>query len=347
MPFNFMRRWRRLLLATVLSGGCASNMASTDIVYTPAERFTGLPGYSFAEHHTEVAPGLRMHYVAEGPADGPTVVLLHGQPSWSYLYRKMIGPLASAGHRVLAPDLIGYGKSGKYTERSAYSYEAHVQWVSTWLAAQKLRDATLVVHDWGGLIGLRILAQHPELFARVVVLNTSFNVGVEYGQFSPRYREGLARWEQMLLNAPVLRFGEVVRAQTAKAPSEAELAAYDAPYPGDRYNQGPRVMTSLIPLRPGDVGVAENRRLEPLLKALKLPVFICVSEDIDRLHPGQHQRLRELFVGGQLWADLAVPGTRHFIQEDAGAQLAAWIADFAAGRRPPFLPGAAPAAARP
>lgn len=314
-----------------------SAFAQTKILRTPDERFANLPEYNFKPHYVEVAKGLRMHYVDEGDKKAKnTVVLLHGQPSWSYLYRKMI-PVLAKENRVVAPDMIGYGRSDKFAQPSDYSYARHIEWMTEFFKKMKLKNATLVVHDWGGLIGLRILAARPEWFSRLVVLNTSLNVGTDYEKLTDRYKEGLKRWEDYLATAKDIKFGPAVQSNVLRKFTPEELAAYDAPFPDDSYTQGARVMTSFIPLKPDRAGVAENIAAEKILREWKKPVFIAFSEDSDRVHPGQHQRFRELFKNAPMWADVSVPGSKHFLQEDKGAEIAAWINDFVAGRKPPQI----------
>jgi len=331
------RQQRRSLLGATLGVAlwpCVAR-AAMEVETTQEDRFAALPDYPFAAHYTQVGEGLRMHYLAEGPAEGRTVVLLHGQPTWSYLWRAIVPPLAAAGHRVLAPDLIGFGKSSKPTQRGDYSYALHVQWVRQWLDSQPLRDATLVVHDWGGLIGLRLLAERPNLFARLAVLDTSFNVGSEWDSLPPAYRDGLQRWQRLLREQPGLRFSEVVRLHARRALSAAELAAYDAPFPDDRYNQGARAMSQLIPMRPDDPGAAENRAAEETLRRWSGDLLLAFSQGSERLHPGQRQRMREMFGRARLWADISLRGAGHFSPEDQPQALTALLLDFVAGRTAP------------
>ena len=310
-----MNRRFRVSFAIVLVISISSIFvaAQTKVLRTPDDRFQNLPDYNFKPRYVEVEKGLRMHYVEEGKKDKPTVILLHGQPSWSYLYRKMIPVLAKENH-VIAPDMIGYGRSDKLAAREDYSYAKHVEWMTKFFEKMKLKNATLVLHDWGGLIAFRIAAKHPEWFSRLVVLNTSLNTGIEYEKTTDRYKEGLKRWQDYLLNAKGIKFGPAVQANVARTLTPQELAAYDAPYPEDAYTQGARMMTFFIPMKPDDVGVAENIATEKILKQWKKPVFIAFSEDAERVHPAQHQRFRDLFAAAPIWADLSVPGSKHFLQ---------------------------------
>jgi len=320
------------LTFTILFGIYVS--AQTKILRTPDERFANLPEYNFKPQYAEIEKGLRMHYVEEGKKDNPTIVLLHGQPSWSYLYRKMI-PVLAKENRVIAPDMIGYGRSDKLGARTDYTYARHVEWMTKFFEKMKLKNATLVVHDWGGLIGLRVLANHPEWFSRLVVLNTSFNIGEDYAGFTDRYKEGLQRWEDYLATTKDIKFGAAVQANVLRQLTPAETAAYDAPYGDDALSQGAREMTFLIPLKPGRPGIEENIVAEKKLRQWKKPVFIAFSEDSERVHPKQLQRFKDIFANSALWAVVSVPGSKHFLQEDKGPEVAQMINDFVANRKPP------------
>jgi pimeloyl-ACP methyl ester carboxylesterase len=304
------------------------------ILRTPDHRFKDLPGYPFAPHFVEVERGLRMHYVDEGPRPGnkqvETVLLLHGQPSWSYLYRKMIPVLVKAGHRVIAPDLIGYGRSDKPAAASDYSYAKHVAWLTTLIERLQLQHTTMVVHDWGGLLGFRVITNQPQRFARLVVLNTSLNTGGEWETMTPQYRTGYENWRNYLLTARDLKFAPVIERQTATQLTPEVAAAYDAPYPDDSFTQGARIMTSLIPVKPDMPGAAENLKAEAALRQWTKPVLLAFSEDSERVHPGQHKRFSELFPKEAIWRDVTVAGAKHFLQEDKGEELAALINEFIA-----------------
>jgi haloalkane dehalogenase len=325
-----------VLLATSLLIACAagsprrSDALPGPVLRTPEARFAALEGYPFAPRHCTVGGTryrpLRMHYVDEGPRRAAPVVLLHGQPSWSYLYRRMIPPLAAAGHRVIAPDLIGYGRSDKPAKREAYSYARHVEWLTRCLEAVDVRAATLVVHDWGGLLGFRIVAAQPGRFARLVVLNTSLNDGSEME--TPRFKAGFDRWLEYLRTAPDIRFSEIVRAQTATELSPAVLAGYDAPFPSPELQAGPRAMSALIPRAAEDPQAQHNREIRAGMRGWRKPVLIAFSADADRLHPGQHALFSSLFAPEVIWRDVSVPDSKHFLQEDKGPELAALIDEF-------------------
>lgn len=207
-----------------------------DILRTPDARFEGLPDYPFVPHYKELGgeKPLRIHYVDEGPANGPVVLLMHGQPSWSYLYRLMIPKLTEAGCRVLAPDLIGFGKSDKPAHRDDYSYEKHVSWMQDWLHQMEISHITLFCQDWGGLIGLRLVATSPELFGAVIAANTGLPVG------KGKVPNAFMKWLEFSQSVPVLPIGQILQGGTVRALSDTEVAAYDAPYPEEQFKAGAR-----------------------------------------------------------------------------------------------------------
>lgn len=308
----------------------ASAKASSKVLRTPDAAFEHLPDYGFVPAYTQLDDpqlgALRLHHLQTGPKRGPPIVLMHGQPTWSYLYRQVASGLAKAGHRVLAPDLVGFGRSDKPAERGAHTYAAHVAWMTRWMAAQKLRDATLVVHDWGGMIGLPILTAHPEWFSRLVVLNTSLPDGSD--SLRPGYLEKYRAFRDLILNTPRLRPSLIVAAQTANRPPPEVLAAYDAPYPTDDLTAGPRMLTSLIPMAPDDPGAAQNRVARERLKTWRKPVLLAFSEDSDVIHPGQRALFQGLLAQAPIWRDTVIPASRHFLQEDQPAALVALIDQF-------------------
>jgi haloalkane dehalogenase len=208
------------------------------ILRTPDERFAGLPGYAFDPNYAEISDGeggtLRVHYLDEGPADAAPMLLLHGEPSWSYLYRHMIPPLVAAGHRVVVPDQIGFGRSDKPAHTSDYTYARHVAWMSS-LAFDvlDLRDVTFFGQDWGGLIGLRLVAAQPDRFARVAIANT----GLPTGDHAPS--EAFMQWQEFSQTTPVLPIGDLVNSASVTELTADEIAAYDAPYPDDTFKRVP------------------------------------------------------------------------------------------------------------
>ncbi len=215
-----------------------------EILRTPDERFVNLPGHTFAPHYVEI-DGLRIHNVDEGPRDANPVLMLHGEPSWSYLYRKMIPIVAAAGHRVIAPDLVGFGRSDKLASRSDYTYQRHVDWMRGLIVTLDLQRITLVGQDWGGFIGLRLAAEDEGRFASIVAANTALRTG----DIAPT--ESFMNWRRYSQEAPVFRAGEVVQMATVSDVPPRVQAAYDAPFPDERYQAGARQFPMLVPISPG------------------------------------------------------------------------------------------------
>lgn len=293
------------------------------IVRTPEERFANLPGYPYAPRYTIVG-GLRIHHVEEGPASADPVLLLHGEPTWSYLYRKMIPVLARAGHRAIAPDLVGFGRSDKPAERSAYSYAGHVAWMAQWLEQNDLRNITLVGQDWGSLIGLRLAAEHPGRFARIVIANGFLPEGKGRLPLVFRLWQGFARW------SPLFPVSAIVRAGCARRPAPEVLAAYAAPFPDQRSMAGARVFPLLVPTRPADPAVPANRRAWEVLQHWEKP-FLTVFGDRDPIFRGADRVLQRRIPGAAGQPHRVLRGAGHFIQEDKGEELAEIIVAFLAG----------------
>ena len=292
------------------------------ILRTPEERFARLPGYPFAPQYLELGDGLRMHYVDEGPKDGAPIVMLHGEPSWSYLYRKMIPVFARAGFRALAPDLIGFGRSDKPSAQADYSYARHMDWVTRWLTALDLTGATLVCQDWGSLLGLRLAAENDARFARIVVANG----------FLPTARQPVNAafrvWRAFATYSPVFPIGRIVaKCCVSKLPPEI-IAAYDAPFPSRAYKAGARAFPALVPASEADPAVSANRAAwealghwhKPFLTLFGKndPILGRADRPLQAHVPGAKDQPHERFWGG------------HFVQEDRGDYLAerilAWLA---------------------
>ncbi len=291
------------------------------ILRTPDERFAKLTEFPWDPHYTEVG-GVRIAYVDEGPRDAPTVLLLHGEPSWSFLYRKMIPGLAGAGLRAVAPDLVGFGRSDKPAERGAYTFQAHVDWMRGLLVALDLRDVTLFCQDWGGLIGLRLAAEEGERFARVCAANTFLPTGDERVPPAFHIWRAFARW------TPVFPIGRIVGSGCVRGLSEAARAAYDAPFPDERYKAGARAFPLLVPTRPDDPASPANRRAWEALRAWKKP-FLTLFGANDPITRGADRKLRERIPGTADQPHHTLRGAGHFLQEDVGPELAerlvAWI----------------------
>lgn len=290
---------------------------------TPDERFAALPDFPFAPHYHTLGSGLRLHYLDEGPRDGRPVLLLHGEPTWCYLYRHMIGPLVERGFRVLAPDLIGFGRSDKPLGRDSYSYAGQVAWMREWIEALELRDMTLGCQDWGSLIGLRLVAEMPERFAAVALSNG----GLPAGQEAPR---AFAIWRAFAKYSPLFPIGGIVKRGTRRELSPEEVAAYDAPFPTRASKAAARAYPPLVPFA-GNIAVPDQLRAWEVFDRWDKP-FLCCFSDKDPITRGGDA----LFVG-------RVPGTKgqkhrtlkggHFIQEDDPLGFVEAIADAAGATR--------------
>ncbi len=295
------------------------------MVRTPDARFENLPGYGFRPNYLEVDDGeggkLRMHHVSEGPAAGPVVLLLHGEPSWSYLYRKMIPPLAAAGCRVVAPDLVGFGRSDKPTQRSDYTYARHVAWVWSCIEQLGLEEITLVCQDWGSLIGLRIAAEHPARFSRIVVGNGGLPTGD--AAMSPAF----LAWQKYSQEAPVFPAGAIVSRACANKLAPDVIAAYDAPFPDEAYKEGARQFPLLVPCSPGDPASQANRQAWDVLKAWQKP-FLTAFSDKDPVTAGGDALMQKLVPGTRGQAHTTIRDAGHFLQEDKGEELAQVVLDF-------------------
>jgi haloalkane dehalogenase len=293
-----------------------------ELLRTPDEHFAGLPGYGFAPHYAELGE-VRVHYVDEGARDAPVVLCLHGEPSWSYLYRKLVPPLVAAGLRVVAPDLVGFGRSDKPAAREVYTYQAHVDWMAALLDKLALRDVTLVCQDWGGLIGLRLVAEDERRFARVVASNTFLPTG---DQPLP---QAFFAWRAMSQTMPKLAIGRIVAGGCARPPAPEVIAAYDAPFPDERYKAGARQFPMLVPARPDDPASAPNRAAWLRLRSFTRP-FLTAFGDSDPITRGADLLLQAAIPGAEGQPHATLERAGHFSPEDAGEELAAIVADFVA-----------------
>jgi haloalkane dehalogenase len=287
---------------------------------TPDERFANLPGYNFAPHYADIG-GLRMHYIDEGPRDAQPVLMLHGEPSWAYLYRKMVPVITAAGLRAVAPDLIGFGRSDKPVSQDDYTYAAHVGWTASLLEQIDLRGITLVCQDWGGLIGLRVAAEHPDRFARIVVSNTFLPTG------DNPPGEAFLRWQEFSQKAPALPIGNIVNGGCTTALPPEIIAAYDAPFPEERYKAGARKFPLLVPTRPDDPASADNRKAWDVLSKWEKP-FLCAFGDSDPITRGSDRLFQSMVPGTKGQPHTTIAGGGHFIQEDRGEELAQVVVAF-------------------
>ena len=331
-----------------------------ELVRTPDQRFQSLPGWPYAPRYRDVPDGeggaLRMHYVDEGPRSAPPILCLHGQPTWSYLYRKMIPLFVAAGGRVVAPDLVGFGRSDKPTRVTDYSYARHVAWLRALVESLDLREITLICQDWGGLVGLRVVAELPERFARVVTSNTGLPDAKGIPETAaPALRalyaslpipetmldvmKGFAGagaggappfmyWQKHCADSPQFTPEAVMRAMCPKL-GAAEIAAYAAPFPDERHRAGARRFPTLVPILPDDVAIPDNRRAWESLHRFEKP-FLTAFTDGDPVTAGLHARFQEEIPGAKGQPHTTIHGAGHFVQEDAGEELARIALDFIA-----------------
>jgi haloalkane dehalogenase len=286
---------------------------------TPDERFENLPGYDFEPHYVDVGDQLRMHYVDEGSGD--PVLMLHGEPSWSYLYRKMIPVFVGAGRRAVAPDLIGFGKSDKLDARTDYTYERHVGWVCDFLVATDLREITLICQDWGSLIGLRLAAENPDRFARLVVANGFLPTG------DRPPGEAFLAWQKFSQEVPEMPIGRIVNGGCVSDLTEDVIAAYDAPFPDESYKEGARQFPTLVPTSPDDPASAANRAAWDVLAQWKKPVLTAFG-DSDPITRGADRHIQQMIPGAEGQPHTTIEGGGHFIQEDKGEELARIVVDW-------------------
>jgi haloalkane dehalogenase len=296
-----------------------------NVLRTPDDRFHDLPGFAYAPRYVELA-GLRVHYLDEGPRDAAPVLLLHGEPSWAYLYRKMIPELVRDGHRVLAPDLVGFGRSDKPDRREDYTYERHVGWMAEVLGRLDLRGITLFCQDWGGLVGLRLVAEETARFARVVASNTGLPTGDE------RVPDAFKTWQAFSQTVDVLPVGRILQSGCARGLAPEVVAAYEAPFPDESFKAGARQFPMLVPTSPDDPASAANRRAWEALGKFERP-FLTAFGDSDAITRGADAVFQKRVPGAAGQPHVTVAKAGHFIQEDAGEELAAIVSGFVARTR--------------
>jgi haloalkane dehalogenase len=294
---------------------------------TPDDWFTGLPDYPFAPHYVDVPDGdgssLRIHYLDEGPRDAPLVLLLHGEPSWSFLYRHMIPVLVDAGLRTVAPDLVGFGRSDKPGARQDYTYQRHVDWMTALVDTLALHEITLVGQDWGGLIGLRLVGEDPDRYARVVAANTMLPTGDR----DPG--DAFRAWQHFSQDTPTFDVGRIVDGGCTTALAPDVVAAYDAPFPADEFKQGARQFPLLVPTTPEDPASEANRRAWEVLRRWTKP-FLTAFSDHDPITGGGDRYLQAEIPGCAGQPHTTIEGGGHFLQEDRGEELARVVVGFVA-----------------
>jgi haloalkane dehalogenase len=303
------------------------------ILRTPDHRFQNLPGYPFEPSYVTVAGphgnDLRLHYVDEGPPTASPVLLLHGEPSWSYLYRKMIPILVAAGFRTVAPDHIGFGRSDKLTDASDYTYERHVGWILDFVRQLDLRNITLVCQDWGGPIGLSVLTVEQERFARVVAANTILPTA------QPPPNEEVADWPGEIVlqwiefskTARVFPVGQIAQGATVSNLPPEVVAAYDAPFPDESFKAGPRQFPAIIPTSPDDPGALRNREVWKVLERFEKP-FLTAFSDRDLTTTAWKEVFCRRVPGTRGQPHATIERAGHFLQEDNGEELARVIVEW-------------------
>lgn len=288
------------------------------ILRTPDDRFANLPDFPFEPNYLEIN-GVRIHYIDEG--EGDVVLCLHGEPTWSFLYRKMI-PTLSQNQRVIVPDFVGFGRSDKYKDMAAYSYQMHRDTLIQFIKKLDLQNITLVVQDWGGIVGLPVATQMTERFARLVIMNT----GLPGGEAMP---EAFMRWrafcERFGLKMPI---GRAIQSGTVSELSEAVLAGYEAPFPDESYKAGAAAWPLLVPIKPDDAGAAEIRQARKMLAAWKPPTITLFSDSDPITRSGDLWFRKLLGIRKTDQPRIVIEGAGHFLQEDKGEEIAAHILDF-------------------
>jgi haloalkane dehalogenase len=286
-----------------------------DVYRTPDERFEALPGYPYEPHYVEV-DGLRLHHLDEG--DGPTVLCFHGEPDWSYLYRHMLDELVSSGHRVVCPDLVGFGRSDKPTDQDWYTYERHVEFVTRHLEQLELEDVTVVVQDWGGPIGLRWAVEHADQVGRLLVMNT--------GLFTGKVSRGFMAWREFAERTPDLPIGMIMQGATSTELSPEVVAAYEAPFPNPESKAGAQRFPLLVPLSAEDTGASEMNAVREALSQWRKPALVAFSDE-DPVFP--HPQSGEVFTALLPTAgdQVKIEGAAHFLQEDRGREIVAAMLD--------------------
>ena len=314
------------------------------VIRTPDERFANLPGFDYEPNYM-VIDGLRIHFLDEGPTDAAPILLMHGEPSWCYLYRKMIPPLVEGGFRVIAPDLLGFGRSDKFITQNAYSYQLQVDLMTQLVRGLNLQNANIFVQDWGGLIGLRVVAEEPQRFARIIAANTGFPQAPGWQGFIGKYlfrwkvwKEGnvalndswddvtLTRWVAFTRQAKDFPIGQIIQRGTISQLPDDILAAYEAPFPDDQYKAAARVMPSLIPTQLA----VNNRAWEQIFRKWDKP-FLTAFSDGDPLTRKGDLVFKRYIPGAKNQPHATILGAGHFLQEDKGEELAQVVLEFIEG----------------
>ncbi|MEH6538331.1 MAG: haloalkane dehalogenase [Psychroserpens sp.] len=289
------------------------------IIRTPENRFDNLEDYNFQSNYLNVEDGLRLHYLDEGNDNNPTVLLLHGEPSWSYLYRKMI-PILSNNFRVVAPDLIGFGKSDKLVNQQDYSYQKHIDWISAFIEKLDLKNIVLFCQDWGGLTGLRIITEMNNRFDMVIASNTTLPTG------KTPIPESFLQWRAYSQHSAGFNIGKVIDMGTVQSLSEKVFEAYNAPFPSEEYKAGARIFPTLVPIEQDDPESIKNLKAWEKLKSWNKP-FLTIFGDEDNIMIGAEKAFQKI-VPGAKEQNHKILNAGHFIQEEKGEELAELIIEF-------------------
>ncbi len=290
------------------------------LLRTPDERFENLPDFPFEPHYVEV-DGIRIHYVDEGLKDAEVILLMHGEPSWAFLYRHMIPILVKAGYRAVAPDLVGFGRSDKPTEKSDHTYHKHVDWITKCVKLLDLQRITLFCQDWGSLIGLRVAIENQDRFDRIVLSNGGLPTGEQ------NMTDAFMRWRDFSRNSPVFDIKFIVQGATTTELSNDILNGYEAPFPDDTYKAGARIMPSLVPISPDDPESETNKKAIEKFRQWKKP-FLTAFSDSDPVTRGGDRFWQENVTGAQGQNHTIIKDAGHFVQEDKGPELANLIIEF-------------------
>lgn len=294
-----------------------------NVLRTPDSRFESLPDYDFAPNYVDIE-GLRMHYVDTGAADGAVVLLLHGEPSWSYLYRTMIPPLAAAGFRVIAPDLIGFGRSDKPSNKKDYSYAGHVSWMKQFIESLDLKNINLFCQDWGSLIGLRVAAENEDRFARIALGNGGLPTG------DKEMPKAFKVWQAFARYSPIFPIGKIIQKATTTDLSDEIVAAYDAPFPSGKYKAAARSFPTLVPSLPNDPASEANRAAWDIFTRWEKP-FLTTFSNRDPITRGGDVAWQEAVPGAAGQKHTIIRNGGHFLQEDKGPEIAEVLIPFFRG----------------
>ncbi|MFX1234144.1 MAG: haloalkane dehalogenase [Promethearchaeota archaeon] len=290
------------------------------LMRTPEERFQEITDFPFEARYLEI-DGIRIHFIDEGSKDKDCILLMHGEPSWSYLYRHMIPILIKAGYRTIAPDLVGFGRSDKPSEQSDHTYHKHVEWMTKWVKVLNLKDITLFCQDWGSLIGLRVAIENQERFSRIVLSNGGLPTGEQ------KTNDAIMQWREFSRTSPKFDIKSIMQSGTISKLSKETLKGYNAPFPDDSYKAGPRIMPSLIPISKTDPEHGANKKAIEQYRKWEKP-FLTAFSDSDPISKGVDKFWQKIVPGAKAQDHVTIKNASHFVQEDKGPELADVIINF-------------------